>query len=624
MAFIGIVIAGALIVILSSALSAAPTQSIQFPPNAGYVNVKDFGAKGNGQHDDTQAIRDAIAATQENFQAIYLPNGTYLVSDSIEWGQFRTLQGQSELKTIIKLRDNSPAYRNGNKAVVRCFFNNNQSFGNYIRNLTIDTGKGNPTAIGIQYNTHNQGAIDRVTIRASDRQGKIGLDLSETEFGPGSIFNLVVEGFDIGIKTTGNASHGTFANITLKHQNITGWENHFPASIYKLTSINAVPAVTNSGPLAQIVLIDAKLTGGNSNSIAIENDASLYLRNIQTSGYKASLKDKEQIISTNTIEERVGGSILTLFPSPQKSLNLNIKEPPNISPEPVTNWVIPNDTAEDDTRAVQEAIDSGAKTLFFPANKQYRISDTIHIRGEVRQIIALRHPHGNLRADPKNFINDKPVVVIDGAGKQPLTIDSLGISTWPEPGLGLQLATSRPVYLKYCGIDGYIGNTAKSTGDLFIDEMVFGAKFNHSQTAWIRQLNTENNPFDPSKPNIPTYIVNNGGNFWILGWKTEAPAIHAMTKAGGKTEVLGGFFRDHFGADKYKDTNSSSMPELGLTDIPYFLTQDASISAAYVQYAHQHGSARELQATEIRRDQKKELRLAPGTLMVDLYAGLEK
>lgn len=621
-AFIGLALIGVLIAILTPALPATPDQSVQFPPNAGYVNVKDFGARGDGKHDDTQAIRDAIAATKENFQTIYLPNGTYLVSDSIEWRQRRTLQGQSELKTIIKLRDNASGYANGSKPVLRCFFNNNQSFDNYIRNLTVDTGIENPAAIGIQYNTHNRGAIDQVTIQTQDRQGRIGLDLSETEFGPGSIFNVTVEGFDVGIKTTGNASHGTFANITLKNQNTTGWENHFPVSIYMLNSMNSVPAITNSGALAQLVLLEAKLMGGTSETVAIENDAAIYLRDIEASGYKAALKERGKIILGNRIKERISSPVLTIFPSPKRSLQLDIKEPPDIFSEPVEQWVIPDDVAEDDTRAVQDAIDSGAKTLFFPANKQYQISDTIHIRGKVKRMVALRHPHGNLRAEPNNF-NDKPVVVIDGKGKEPLTIDSLSISTWPEPRLGLQLSTSRPVYLKYCSVDGHINNTEQSVGNLFIDEMVFGAKFNHPQTAWIRQLNTENNPFNPDDANIPTYVTNNGGNIWILGWKTEAPALHAITKAGGKTEVLGGFFRDHFGAQDYKGSISSSSPELNLTDIPYFLTQDASISAAYVQYAHEHGKARELQATEIRQNQTKELRLAPGTLTVDLYAGLE-
>ena len=43
----------------------------------GWVNVKDFGAKGDGVTDDTQAIQDAI----DNSKTIYLPPGTYKIKN---------------------------------------------------------------------------------------------------------------------------------------------------------------------------------------------------------------------------------------------------------------------------------------------------------------------------------------------------------------------------------------------------------------------------------------------------------------------------------------------------------------------------------------------------------------
>jgi len=45
------------------------------------ANVQDFGAKGNGQDDDTAAILRAVEATEEG--AIYFPPGRYVVSDII-------------------------------------------------------------------------------------------------------------------------------------------------------------------------------------------------------------------------------------------------------------------------------------------------------------------------------------------------------------------------------------------------------------------------------------------------------------------------------------------------------------------------------------------------------------
>jgi hypothetical protein len=50
---------------------------------ADVVNVKDFGAKGDGVTDDTAAIQAAIYSVISNGGQIYFPNGTYILSNSI-------------------------------------------------------------------------------------------------------------------------------------------------------------------------------------------------------------------------------------------------------------------------------------------------------------------------------------------------------------------------------------------------------------------------------------------------------------------------------------------------------------------------------------------------------------
>ncbi len=67
---------------------------------ADVVNVKDFGAVGNGASDDTTAINLAIAAATG--KKVYFPSGTYLVSSTITVTHSVVLVGSGMWTTLIK------------------------------------------------------------------------------------------------------------------------------------------------------------------------------------------------------------------------------------------------------------------------------------------------------------------------------------------------------------------------------------------------------------------------------------------------------------------------------------------------------------------------------------------
>lgn len=208
------------LLILQCALSGAPAQPRLvgdptvgaeriFPPDSGMVNVKpQFGAKGDGINDDTEAIQLAISSVVHHPQMgpriIFFPAGTYLVSRPLvekdlksQWNSLLTLQGENRATTLIRLKDNSPLYQSaGAPAQVLVFASQhgapdgggNAAFDNNIFDITIDVGRGNPGAVALDFMGNNYCALRNVTLQSSDsnHSGAIGLALLHTPPAPAS------------------------------------------------------------------------------------------------------------------------------------------------------------------------------------------------------------------------------------------------------------------------------------------------------------------------------------------------------------------------------------------------------------------------------------------------------
>lgn len=65
------------------------------------VSVKDFGAYGNGLHDDTLAFQKALSA----HDSVYVPPGTYLITNTITVGERQRLHGAGDV-SVIACADN--------------------------------------------------------------------------------------------------------------------------------------------------------------------------------------------------------------------------------------------------------------------------------------------------------------------------------------------------------------------------------------------------------------------------------------------------------------------------------------------------------------------------------------
>lgn len=100
--------------ITGESISAPTTRNLQAKLDD-FANVRDYGAIGNGNADDTIAITRAIndLFTRDTNPAVrrvlYFPAGTYMVSSTIKIPPYATLQGEGKNCTFIKATSNSMA-----------------------------------------------------------------------------------------------------------------------------------------------------------------------------------------------------------------------------------------------------------------------------------------------------------------------------------------------------------------------------------------------------------------------------------------------------------------------------------------------------------------------------------
>ena len=99
-------------------------------------------------------------------------------------------------------------------------------------------------------------------------------------------------------------------------------------------------------------------------------------------------------------------------------------------------------------------------------------------------------------------------------------------------GGGIEIDTKRTVVLRSMETFTIKGTTRSEGGELFLEDVV-GDNFRFlKQRVWARQLNIENEG---------THLTNDGGDVWVLGYKTERGGTLVHTLGGGRAEILGGF-----------------------------------------------------------------------------------
>ena len=532
----------------------------KLPPDGGIVNVRDFGARGDGRHDDTAALLRAIAAggadTGRNFwqdRIIYLPDGVYRVSATLlkrySNGGFASgmiLMGESEAHTMIRLADHAPGF--GNPASPRSIIftssklldgtptsggkdytnkgEGNDAYMNSVEDLTVDAGKGNPGAIAIDYLANNIGEIAHVTLTAPAGSGLIGLSMTRKWPGPALIRDLTVHGFGCGIATAQTEYGLTFENILLDGQGVALRNDQNALALRGLVIRGKGRAIVNKGPKGFIALENARIETPQpaGDHPAFDNDGVMVLRNVALAPPGASGRRFDGILS---------GAQWTSKPPPSwlPALSQAPTAPQGAWVNATKFGAVP-DPGRDSTDGLRRAFASGATAVYLP-HGIYAISDSITIPASVHRIMGFYSTIRILPTRQPGFQRSSGMFDVSTGG-EPLAIEKLAFdNTNQGHQLAIALSGPRDMLVRDVVAAGVDLMDRKATGGrLYIQDVCCG----RMQIAGPQPVQAEQ--FDTEGGGVR--IVNLGSPLRLLGLKTEGIATILDNRAGAHSDIFGG------------------------------------------------------------------------------------
>lgn len=546
-----------------SEASQEPFRTIVFPTGSGVVDVtsEPYNAVGDGQADDTAAIQQALDDHVGTGRIIYLPAGTFLISDTLsvetEDAQTQpslTIQGGGATETTLRLAPSTPGFGDPEspKAMLYTGVQNRQGSGGPVRRLhlfdmQVLVEDENPGAIGVDFTGHDRSGIENVIVTSTGGAGVMGIRLERPWAGSRMVRNVEVHGFDIGIGVAEESFSNTFEYVTLNGQNQIGFRNNRGfVSIRRLQSNNAVPAVQNVHALGMVVLLEASLFGGTQEHPAIDSEGELFLRDIVTEGYLGSARLRGKVVVEGDAGEFTSRDPSTLYGSGAQSLGLPIEDAPALNWPPLEDWTnvadfgaLPQDGVAD-TEAIQDALSSGASHVYVPFGR-YRLTDTLQIPPTLEALVGMESTL-LLRGDILDPDRDAALINVEADSESPFRITRFEFSA-PDDAVETPLirmmdhSSTRTVIIDKVDARlrswSHIYRGFSEAGDAFIQNVhAGGVELAAGQNAWLRATNFEHqNPM----------IDNDGAQLWALGMKAWSPNTAIKTSNGGRTELLGGF-----------------------------------------------------------------------------------
>jgi hypothetical protein len=499
---------------------------------------------------------------------IYLREGTYLVSDTLryrhtnlqntyknELNQWIRIRGAGTDRTVLRLKDGAAGFGKGAKKPVLSFMRgekSNVSMSNYCEDLCINTGSGNPGAVGLDFFANNSGAVRNVRIISGDGSGFAGLQLGHANFSGILVKHVEVEGFDHGLHIN-SGTFGMYAHaedIRLRGQKVSGVTvGAISVSLRKIQTVDVPVGLTCTSPQGFTVLVDSTLNG--KGPLGIDRKAGgLYVSNVTLEGFDNAGQISEQVFPAAFGEKEAKGmSRLPMEETP-------IYQARGKGTTGVRRFGAIANGVNDDAPAIQAALDSGAAEICFEPGR-YLLNSPVVIPVGVEHI---DFSFCDLVAGIDLKKSDREGFVIAGGGESgasapPLFIERLmAWEQWCGEHCTFTHASKRTVCFKdmhtqtlnlyrnsVTGAKVFFDNVATTSG-------AFPGTEGHGrcpvklkgQKVWARQLNPERG--DPM-------ILNDNSDLVLMGYKSEGEGTVVRTINGGRTEIMGGVI--NFGGEEH-------------------------------------------------------------------------
>lgn len=541
---------------LALILPAMTVRAEILPPDA-VLNVRDFGARGDGQSDDTAAFLAALAASGGDTGAafwqdriVFVPDGTYRITAPLVKryanGNFASgfiLIGQSQAGTVLRLPDQAPGYGDPQQPRAVIFTTSkllrggpsdggkdylgrgegNDAYMNFVENMTIDVGSGNPGAIAIDYLGNNSGAIRDVTLRAGPGSGAVGLSMTRKWPGPSLIQRLTIEGFATGIATAQTEYGLTFDHISLRNQTQAAIANNQNAlTIRNMQITGANPVIINSGDKGFIAIDGGSATAGGITAL-FRNDGFVSVRDLS--------------LGADPLDGILQGRDLWQPASPA-NWRTPLQDAPPTPTAPVAQWVsvarfgASGNANQDATDALRQAFASGAAIIYLP-NGTYAVRDSVDIPSSVQRIVGMNATIRVFSPRQPGFARSSGMFRAATAGS-PLFIERLAFdNTNLGEQVGVELSGPRDIVLRDIISAGTTMLDRKAGGGrAFLENMCCGLlRLTGPQPVFARQFDSEG---------TTTRIINRGSPLSILGLKTEGVCTVLENRDGARSDIFGG------------------------------------------------------------------------------------